>query len=164
MVAKYKYIGKSIYCDCIDWIRKCRLKGLSWDQILLGNQKDKEALERLLKLETELNFWSEITVEDWKNIIEEYKDFEGNRIRKEELTESVLNDTDNNGLKHFIDVIEEASCDHCIYKDFEGLLDEELDLQYACSKGHKLYEYGFSTGPMIWCPDFLYIYTKKTNK
>lgn len=160
MVAKYKYIGKSIYCDCIDWIRKCRLKGLSWDQILLGNQKDKEALERLLKLETELNFWPDITVENWTNIVEEYKDYELNYIQKQESIKSESVDSDSYELNHFVDIIQEVSCDACIYKNGEWFPNGEYDGN-ICYKGHKLYEYEYSTGNIIWCPDFVYIYAKK---
>ena len=56
-----------------NWINNARDYDVPWDKIFLANKKNKEELKGFLDTRTEEDFWPELTVDDWKIIVEQQK-------------------------------------------------------------------------------------------
>ena len=71
----------------IDWIKKQRLHGQSWEWLMMVGKTSDEELQKFLDYKKDFDFWSSLTPEEWKSIVEEQK-------RQSELAERV---NDENG-------------------------------------------------------------------
>lgn len=57
------------YDDPRKWINNARKKGIAWDNLLLANKKDENGLLEFLYNQEMDNFWPELSVEDWKELV-----------------------------------------------------------------------------------------------
>jgi len=67
-----------IYDKPRDWIKASRDRNISWDVILLGRKKDYNGLQEFLEDQVDMNFWPEMSISDWKNLVESEKKAEEN--------------------------------------------------------------------------------------
>ena len=56
------------------WINEAHKKGLSWGQIEYAGMKDDDGLIVFLEQQTQMNFWEEYSLEDWKKLVALQKD------------------------------------------------------------------------------------------
>lgn len=61
-----------------NWIKKSREHNISWDKIELANKEDTEGLLKFLENQVDMNFWPELSVDDWKSIVNLQKSAEEN--------------------------------------------------------------------------------------
>ena len=52
------------------WIKTSRQHKVEWEDIFLARKQDEEHLKVFLHQQTEMNFWPELTVDDWKAIVD----------------------------------------------------------------------------------------------
>lgn len=55
------------------WINEARDYKISWDQIFMAKKKDEEALQHFLDIRAEEDFWPDLNVQDWKDIVNQQK-------------------------------------------------------------------------------------------
>lgn len=67
-----------IYDQPRAWIKKSREHGISWKQVELARKSDTESLIRFLENQVDMNFWPELSVDDWKAIVNLQKSAEEN--------------------------------------------------------------------------------------
>ena len=67
-----------IYTKPREWIRTSRDHNFSWEEISLGRKKDHAGLQSFLENQTDNNFWPEMTISDWKLLVESEKNAEEN--------------------------------------------------------------------------------------
>lgn len=69
--------GLPIYDPHRQWIRKAHMDAKkTWDEIFMGCAADEEGLKTFLNNQVMMNFWEEITCEDWKELVQREKDAE----------------------------------------------------------------------------------------
>ena len=60
------------------WIKKSRERGISWEEILLARKHDIAGLLSFLEDQVDMNFWPDLSVDDWKAIVNLQKSAEEN--------------------------------------------------------------------------------------
>ena len=70
-----------IYDQPRAWIKKSREHGISWKQVELARKSDTESLIRFLENQVDMNFWPELSVDDWKAIVNLQKSAEEKNAR-----------------------------------------------------------------------------------
>lgn len=60
------------------WIKKSRERGISWEEILLARKHDIAGLLSFLEDQVDVNFWPDLSVDDWKAIVNLQKSAEEN--------------------------------------------------------------------------------------
>lgn len=69
--------GLTIYDQHRQWIRNARVyEQKSWDEIFMGCATDEEGLKTFLHFQVSINFWEEVTCEEWKELVQLEKDAE----------------------------------------------------------------------------------------
>lgn len=58
------------------WIKKSREKNIEWDDIFLARKKNETELKAFLDDQVDSNFWPELSVENWRDIVAREKDAE----------------------------------------------------------------------------------------
>lgn len=74
-----------MYDDPREWIRKTRDLGTEWDQIRLAKKSDDDSLKVFLDMQVDANYWPEMTIEEWKALVELQKTAEERTKRIDEL-------------------------------------------------------------------------------
>ncbi len=105
-----------------NWIYKARTRNIPWEQIYYGNGKNDSDLQSfLLNMET-FAFWKNITVEDWKKIVDIEREGEEKRLNFSEAERnSIIGDYDEiNGITSIPE-----SVNSCWQKYRKSLLEEK---------------------------------------
>lgn len=58
------------------WITDSRDHGISWDEIALGRKSDYAGLQSFLSLQADINFWPEMSISEWHQLVESQKNAE----------------------------------------------------------------------------------------
>lgn len=58
-----------IYDDPRNWIKNARNKKFEWENILLANKANDEELKKFLENQVDMNFWPDLSVDDWKALV-----------------------------------------------------------------------------------------------
>lgn len=74
-------IALLIYDKPRKWIRECRANDVSWDEIEYGRTGDYAGLQSFLNLQLAVNFWPEMSISDWKQLIQSERNAEENQKR-----------------------------------------------------------------------------------
>lgn len=74
-------IALIIYDKPRKWIRESRENEVSWEEIEYGRKNDYAGLQCFLEMQTEFNFWPEMSISDWKQIVQSEKNAEENKKR-----------------------------------------------------------------------------------
>ena len=59
-----------------EWIRNARNRNMKWEQIDYAGQGNDEGLTAFLCQQTMLNFWKEISCDEWRELVRLQKDAE----------------------------------------------------------------------------------------
>lgn len=78
----------TIYDKPRKWITDARARGSSWEQIEYGNKNDFAGLQAFLSMQTDINFWPEMGISDWAQLVESQKSAEL-RIKTIELLDGI---------------------------------------------------------------------------
>ena len=65
-----------IYDQIRNWIRKSREMNIEWSDILYARKKDDSGLKSFLEQQIDLNFWPEMSTDDWKAVVKLEKEAE----------------------------------------------------------------------------------------
>lgn len=65
------------------WVRQSRERGLSWEEIAYARKKDEQGLQLFLEVQVDVNFWPNLTIQDWAEIVQRQKDAEENTKKME---------------------------------------------------------------------------------
>ena len=57
------------YDDPRNWIKNARKKSIDWDAILLANKTNRDELKTFLNNQVDMNFWPELSVDDWEALV-----------------------------------------------------------------------------------------------
>ena len=74
-------IALRIYDKPRKWIREARENKISWEEIDYGRKNDYAGLQRFLEMQSELNYWPEMSISDWKQIVQSERSTEENKKR-----------------------------------------------------------------------------------
>ena len=77
-----------IYDKPRKWITDSRAQGISWEEIDYGRKGDYAGLQRFLDIQADINFWPEMSISDWAQLVESQKNAE-QRIKTIELLDGV---------------------------------------------------------------------------
>lgn len=77
-----------IYDKPRKWITDSRDRGISWEEITLGRKKDYAGLQTFLAIQEEINFWPEMSISDWQQLVQSQKNAE-ERVRVIELLDGI---------------------------------------------------------------------------
>lgn len=58
-----------VYDDLRTWIKRSRARGDEWEKILRANRNSDDEIEHFLMQQMDTNFWPEISVDGWKEIV-----------------------------------------------------------------------------------------------
>lgn len=70
------------------WITDSRAKGISWEDIQYGRRGNFAGLQTFLETQMDINFWPEMSISDWTQLVERQKNAE-QRIKKVELIDGI---------------------------------------------------------------------------
>lgn len=70
------------------WITDSRDHGISWDEIALGRKSDYTGLQSFLSLQADINFWPEMSISEWQQLVESQKNAE-KHIKHIELLDGI---------------------------------------------------------------------------
>lgn len=69
--------GLPVYDQHRQWIRNAHVNAKkTWDEIFMGCASDEEGLKTFLNYQVIMNFWKEVTCEEWKELVQLEKDAE----------------------------------------------------------------------------------------
>ena len=71
-------VSKPTYDKPREWIKTSREHGIAWEDIMLARTTDDKALQSFLDMQMAMNFWPELSAEDWKVIVSQQKNAEEN--------------------------------------------------------------------------------------
>lgn len=71
-------LGLIIYDKPRKWIRESRGNNIDWEKIEYGRKNDYTGLQRFLEMQTEINFWPEMSISDWKQLVKSERNVEEN--------------------------------------------------------------------------------------
>lgn len=77
-----------IYDKPRKWITDSRAQGISWEEIDYGRKGDYAGLQRFLDIQADINFWPEMSISDWAQLVESQKNAE-QRIKTIELLDGI---------------------------------------------------------------------------
>ena len=77
-----------IYDKPRKWITDSRDHGIGWDEIALGRKNDYAGLQSFLSLQADINFWPEMSISDWQQLVESQKNAE-KHIKHIELLDGI---------------------------------------------------------------------------
>jgi len=80
--------GLMIYDKPRKWISDSRSRGISWEEIEFGRKKDYKGLQDFLSMQEEMNFWPEMKISDWQQLVQKQKDAE-KHIRHVEILDGI---------------------------------------------------------------------------
>lgn len=69
-------LGLRIYDKPRSWIRDMRDHGVEWEKIELGRKSDYSGLQSFLEDKADLDFWPEMSISDWKELVKSQKNAE----------------------------------------------------------------------------------------
>ena len=81
-------LGLTIYDKPRRWITDSRAHGISWEEIELGRRSDYAGLQAFLLLQADINFWPEMSISDWRQLVESQKNAE-KRMKHVELLDGI---------------------------------------------------------------------------
>lgn len=68
------------YDKCREWIQSCTENGVSWEKIRLARKADVAGLKQFLKSSAEEQFWPELSVEEWTELVDEVEEYESKQL------------------------------------------------------------------------------------
>ena len=71
-------IGLIQYDKPRKWIRECRANNATWDEIEYGRKSNHSGLQIFLEMQTDINFWPDMTISDWKQLVQSERNAEEN--------------------------------------------------------------------------------------
>ena len=77
-----------IYDKPRKWITDSRAQGIGWEEIKYGRRRDYAGLQSFLEIQKEINFWPEMSISDWDQLVERQKNAE-QRIKTVELIDGI---------------------------------------------------------------------------
>lgn len=78
----------TIYDKPRKWITDARAHGSSWEKIGYGNKNDFAGLQSFLSMQTDINFWPEMSISDWQQLVQLQKEAE-ERVKSIELLDGI---------------------------------------------------------------------------
>ncbi len=66
------------YDEVRSWIKRARENDIEWEDIFLARKKNDKELKAFLNEQVDINFWPELSVDDWKSIVDLEKAAEEN--------------------------------------------------------------------------------------
>ena len=79
-------LSTTIYDKPRNWIINARDKGISWDDIAMGRKESNSGLQSFLEMQTDINFWPEMSIDEWKKLVKSQKSAEENKVTLELLS------------------------------------------------------------------------------
>lgn len=58
-----------IFDEARKWIKVSREHKVEWSDIFLARKKDEDGLKQFLEQQTDMNFWPELSITDWNNLV-----------------------------------------------------------------------------------------------
>ena len=117
-----------IYDKPRKWITDSRSRGIVWEAIELGNKADYAGLQSFLELQADINFWPEISISDWHQLVQSQKNAE-ERVKDIELIDGIAHIHDNR-QDNAISVPEDEMSSWQLYKKkllADGFKDETVN-------------------------------------
>jgi len=69
-------LSMTIYDKPRKWITDSRTLGISWDEILFGRKADYAGLQSFLAFQADINFWPNMSISDWQQLVQSQKNAE----------------------------------------------------------------------------------------
>ena len=117
-----------IYDKPRKWITDSRAQGISWEEIDYGRKGDYAGLQRFLDIQADINFWPEMSISDWAQLVESQKNAE-QRIKTIELLD---------GIAHIHDERQDnaITIQQCLSEAIERIFGEKCTI-YGSSRTDK---------------------------
>lgn len=77
-----------IYDKPRKWIKDARESNVSWEEIEFARKGDYDGLQQFLQMQTDINFWPELSISDWKQLVQSQKNAE-KRVKVVELLDGI---------------------------------------------------------------------------
>lgn len=87
-------LGMIIYTKPRKWITDSRELGISWEEIEYGRKGNYAGLQAFLKLQADINFWPEMSISEWSQLVQSQKNAE-ERVLAVELLDGIAHIHDN---------------------------------------------------------------------
>lgn len=113
-------LSLTIYDKPRKWITDSRTRGISWDEIEYGRKKDYAGLQEFLSTQTDINFWPEMSISDWTQLVQSQRHAE-ERVKEIELLDGIAHIHDEN-QDNAITIPEDDTSSWQLYK--QKLLDD----------------------------------------
>lgn len=81
-------LGLIIYDKPRKWITDSRSRGISWEDIAFGRKGNYAGLQAFLELQADINFWPDMSISDWTQLVESQKNAE-ERVKVIELIDGI---------------------------------------------------------------------------
>lgn len=104
----------TIYDQPRKWITNSRARGLTWEEIEYGGRGDYAGLQAFLEIQVEMNYWPQMSISDWKFLVQSQKNSE-ERIKKIELLDGIAHIHDER-QDNAVTVPEDESSSWQLYK------------------------------------------------
>ena len=121
-------LNTTLYDKPRNWIKDSRAHDVPWEQIEKCRKNDNAGLQSFLDMQVAMNFWPEMSISDWKKLVESQKNAEENRITLE-LVSGVAHIHDNN-QDNAVSVPEDPASSWQLYKNKlsnDGFKKETID-------------------------------------
>lgn len=68
------------YDKCREWIQLCTENHTPWEEIRLARKPDVAGLKKFLRTSAEEQFWPELSVEEWTELVDEVEEYESKQL------------------------------------------------------------------------------------
>lgn len=121
-------LAQIIYDEPRRWIRKMRERGIAWSEIEYGRRIDYAGLQAFLEEQMDINFWPEMNIADWQQLVQSQKNAE-ERLKVVELLDGIAHIHDNR-QDNAITIPEDETSSWQLYKNkllMDGFKEETVE-------------------------------------
>ena len=69
-------LAQIMYDEPRRWIKRMRERNIDWAEIEYGRRNDYAGLQDFLEEQTDINFWPEMSITDWQQLVQSQKNAE----------------------------------------------------------------------------------------
>ncbi len=107
-------LSTTMYDKPRKWIADSRSHGISWEEIQFGRKRDYSGLQSFLELQADINFWPNMSISDWQQLVQSQKNAE-EQMKVIELLDGIAHIHDN-GQDNAVTIPEDDMSSWQLYK------------------------------------------------
>lgn len=121
-------LAQIIYDEPRRWIKRMRERGIDWSEIEYGRKRDYAGLQDFLEEQRDINFWPEMSITDWQQLVQSQKKAE-ERVQAVEMLDGIAHIHDNR-QDNAITVPQDETSSWQLYKNkllMDGFKEETVE-------------------------------------